>query len=392
MHTFRVRIEPLSERPILRPVMPELDSVRGIAIVAVLLYHGLYWHVNLAAFPRWQGILLSGFWLGRLGVNLFFVLSGFLITGLLIDSKSRLDYYRRFYVRRALRILPAYVALLGILAVTRHASWAFILLSLAYLANFTRLFGVAIAYPVLWSLAVEEHFYLLWPWVVRKLSMRSLAVCCLVIIALSPLLRLWSFHLAARPSYVINDYTWNSADGLACGALLAISIRLYSLSRVALLSICAYCATAAAGLIVIGWPFGILSRHNAFGMALQIIPWQVFFVALLALFLFVGSGSRAALVQSPFLRFFGEISYGLYLIHILVFDAFDHFSPLTFNLAHLLFRLLIAGCVSVLLAYISRKQFENRFLRLKDRITVRSSEARERRPLNSIGRRANVYE
>jgi peptidoglycan/LPS O-acetylase OafA/YrhL len=188
----------MSERPILRPVMPELDSVRGIAILAVLLYHGLYWQVNLAAFSRWQRIFLSGFWLGRLGVSLFFVLSGFLITGLLIDSKSRLDYYRRFYVRRALRILPAYFALLGILAATRYASWPFILLSLAYLANFTRFFGVAIAYPVLWSLAVEEHFYLLWPWVVRKLSMRSLAACCLAIIALSPLLRLWSLHLAAH--------------------------------------------------------------------------------------------------------------------------------------------------------------------------------------------------
>jgi peptidoglycan/LPS O-acetylase OafA/YrhL len=165
---------------------------------------------------------------------------------------------------------------------------------------------------------------------------------------------------------VINDYTWNSADGLACGALLAISIRLYSLSRAALLPICAYSATTAAGLIVLGLPFGILSRKNAFGMALQIVPWHFAFVALLAIFLFVGSGSRATLVQFSVLRFFGEISYGLYLIHVLVFDAFDHFSPLTFNLSHLMFRLLVAASVSVLLAYISRKQFEDRFLAMKN--------------------------
>src|SRR5258707_11165765 len=84
---------------LLRRQMPELDSIRGIAILAVVIYHGFYWQVNLAAFPRWQQILLTLAWPGRLGVNLFFVLSGFLITGLLLDSKTKQDYYKRFYIR-----------------------------------------------------------------------------------------------------------------------------------------------------------------------------------------------------------------------------------------------------------------------------------------------------
>ena len=116
--------------PLLRPVMPELDTLRGLAILMVILYHGLYWNVDL---PRYHGVLrvfLTAMWAGRLGVNLFFVLSGFLITGILIESRDRSDYYKRFYVRRALRILPAYLVILVILAAARYAPISFILLSL----------------------------------------------------------------------------------------------------------------------------------------------------------------------------------------------------------------------------------------------------------------------
>lgn len=132
--------------------MPELDTIRGLAILGVLLYHGLYWNVNLSNFPSLERIILTGMWAGRMGVDLFFVLSGFLITGILLDSRNRQDYYRRFYARRALRILPAYLLILAILAVTKYTPLSFVLLSLIYLSNLTPLFGIPIAYPVLWSL------------------------------------------------------------------------------------------------------------------------------------------------------------------------------------------------------------------------------------------------
>jgi peptidoglycan/LPS O-acetylase OafA/YrhL len=104
-------------------------------------------------------------------------------------------------------------------------SFKFMGLSLLYLSNLTPLFGVAIAYPVLWSLAVEEHFYLLWPMAVRNLPSRTILAASTAIILLSPLLRWVSFNLVAPRgwvSYQIFDYTWNSADGLACGAFLAL--------------------------------------------------------------------------------------------------------------------------------------------------------------------------
>src|SRR5262249_14959626 len=146
------------ELPLLRGHMPELDSVRGLAILMVLVYHGLYWAIRLERFPYLERAVLTAAWTGRLGVNLFFVLSGFLITQLMAESKGKENYYTRFYWRRALRILPAYFATLALLGIL-GTSPAFLGLSAVYLANLTPLFGVVIAYPVLWSLAVEEHFY-----------------------------------------------------------------------------------------------------------------------------------------------------------------------------------------------------------------------------------------
>jgi peptidoglycan/LPS O-acetylase OafA/YrhL len=175
--------------------MPELDTLRGIAVSLVVCFHsfGFLYGINgLSGIPKVLVALTLPVWVG---VNLFFVLSGFLITGILLDTKSRADYYRQFYVRRALRILPLYYAVLLLLLVLarsglveRHVSWSFLALSSVYLANVTTLFGVPMQYGVLWSLAVEEHFYLLWPAVVCRLSGRNVIVCASVIAALC----LWS--------------------------------------------------------------------------------------------------------------------------------------------------------------------------------------------------------
>ena len=106
-------------------------------------------------------LAISGY--GGVGVNLFFVLSGFLITGILVNSRSNPDYYRRFYTRRALRILPAFYATLLLLMLGGWIGWRFFLASILFLANSANLVGVAIQYGPLWSLAVEEHFYMFWP-------------------------------------------------------------------------------------------------------------------------------------------------------------------------------------------------------------------------------------
>ena len=179
--------------PILRPAMPELDSIRGIAILAVVFYHEFYSIGMGTPLARWQHLLVLAFGPGRMGVNLFFVLSGFLITGILLKSRDDKNYYKRFYARRALRIFPIYFLLLIVLAALGYPR-SFLLLSLLYLSNLVHLFGVPLAYNVLWSLAVEEHFYFIWPFMVRTLTRKNLEVLAIALIASSPLIRLISYR------------------------------------------------------------------------------------------------------------------------------------------------------------------------------------------------------
>jgi peptidoglycan/LPS O-acetylase OafA/YrhL len=346
-----------SKEQLIRPVMPELDSIRGAAILGVLIYHGFYWSVDPNAFPLWQRICLTATWPGRLGVNLFFVLSGFLITGLLLDSRHRPDYYKRFYVRRALRIFPAYLALLALLAFLRYPP-SFLALSLVYLSNLTPLFGINIAYPVLWSLAVEEHFYFIWPLAARQLSRRNLLLVSIVIIVVSPVCRYLSFQHSQ--GFEFNDYTWNSADGLACGAVLGILIRKGQENRRRLFQLVWISAILAAML----WPFALLTRTQRLGAALQVVPWHLAFVCVLGLCLLIGTTQWKWLVQLPALRFFGQISYGLYLIHLLVFRGYDHLVN-WHGFLGLSVRFLIVGSMATLIAWLSRQHFEEYFLRMK---------------------------
>src|SRR5579859_7989208 len=148
--------------------MPELDSLRGVAILAVVFYHGLFWSNNLQGLSGAVRIAVNLTRFGWLGVNLFFVLSGFLITGILMGRKTAPNYYSHFYFRRTVRILPALYGLLLVLSLVPHQSYKYLVLSFFFRANLAPLLHIPYTYAVLWSLAVEEHFYLLWPWAVRR--------------------------------------------------------------------------------------------------------------------------------------------------------------------------------------------------------------------------------
>lgn len=97
---------------VLRPRMPELDTLRGVAVLLVLFFHAFHLSAYHATALPWANWIFAATSTGWAGVNLFFVLSGFLITGILLDTRFEPGYYRRFYTRRALRILPAYYAIL----------------------------------------------------------------------------------------------------------------------------------------------------------------------------------------------------------------------------------------------------------------------------------------
>ena len=142
---------------------------------------------------------------GWLGVHLFFVLSGFLITGILLDSRDKPNYFRNFYGRRALRILPLYMAVIAVSAVFYRGAWTYMLLAAGFMANFASYLGVGIPHGpgVFWSLAVEEHFYLGWPLAVRLLPRRALLVLCLILFCGEPVLRAVAFKHGLDPEALI---------------------------------------------------------------------------------------------------------------------------------------------------------------------------------------------
>ena len=371
-------------QPVLRPKMPELDSLRGIACLMVLVFHGFGNHFTadgLGAIPR-MVVRISGY--GWTGVNLFFVLSGFLITGILLESRGERGYYKRFYIRRALRILPAYLGVVLLLIVLsraelvdREVSWGFIGLSLIYLSNLTQFFGVPLQYGVLWSLAVEEQFYLLWPTCVKKLNLRGTAIAAGAICILAPVCRV----AAARLGYNVFGYeTWLVADGLGMGALLAIAARAFHQSRTTL-----WRASAAVALVTVGcFLFDRVFGHTLAGGALHVTGINSFYASVVTATILLGSRFG---IRLRGLEFFGDISYGLYLVHPLCFDLYDHLSPKiwpsmangTGNFRVMAFRFLVVSSMAIAVAAVSRRLYEERFLRLKNRMAP-SLEAESQAP------------
>jgi peptidoglycan/LPS O-acetylase OafA/YrhL len=218
------------------------------------------------------------------------------------------------------------------------------------------------------------------------LTPRQLAFCSVAIISATPLIRWLSFASASRNSgyvsFAIYDYTWNSVDGLALGALLAIALRDFVRTRGALLALSSL-AILGATIIWLGcMPFGILDRQGTpIGAALQVVPWNIGFTGLLGLFLLLGTSQWKAVVSLSALRYLGRISYGLYLVHLLIFDAYDaavqrflpHMGLFLGIFPSICIRFLSVACTAVAIAHFSREYFENWFLNLKDHRAVVAS-------------------
>ena len=378
MNDLKQGVVTAAPMPLLRSHMPELDTIRGLAILGVVLHHAFYWVRDLSLYSPWQRVFLRTMGIGQYGVNLFFVLSGFLITGILLSARDRPDYFKRFYVRRVLRILPAYYLTLLILVVFKITSKGFLWMSLLYSSNLSLLLGIPMSYAVLWSLAVEEHFYLVWPAAVRKLSSRGLLVLAGSLLILSPLLRFSCSFFPAKYASIAQGcvyYTWNCADGLALGAVMALLVRRMNDDRRKLLRFSLFLIALGFVIGVAGLPFGITTRMNPVGVALQWVPWNLGSGGLLGLFLLAGSGKWKWLVTPRILTFFGAISYGLYLYHLLFSDAYQWVVRRTgfdqqWNLSlwqRTWLAMIVWSTAAVAFSYLSRWYFEEPFLRLKER-------------------------
>lgn len=347
---------------------PELDGLRGVAILAVFAHH---------LFNRW----LPG---GFLGVDVFFVLSGFLITYLLVDEWERRGSIslKNFYARRALRLLPALLLWCAAFAAAApflsdrlaRAIYQGVALALSYVLNWVPALGFPWVSPlgIAWSLAIEEQFYLLWPPLLLLLLKRGarprrlacgLALAVVFVCAYRALLW-WSGATVPRVYYG----TDTRADALLVGCALGVLAAYDLLPRGHGFKLFARAAAAAGALFLcllatrITWEGGwlyvggltlIAVAAAAVLAATVVCPWRPF-VAVLRL---------APLV------WFGRISYGLYLWHFpvtrIIYPNQDR-APVAGK--------LLAGALAVVCAAASYYLVERRFLRLKDRFSPRPSD------------------
>jgi peptidoglycan/LPS O-acetylase OafA/YrhL len=349
--------------------MPGVDLLRGTAILVVVFFHGFAYSVPL--FP-WHNRLAAALFnltsYGWTGVNLFFTLSGFLITGNLIDSDGKPNFYSRFYIRRALRILPAYFLVLFLLGVTHTASLNYLAVCVIFLANWPRLLlhGSFVLYPVLWSLAVEEQFYTIWPWLYRRLLRNGLFILCLAMIFLCPVLRGVTISVSKADIF---SKTFMIGDNLAVGAAIAILCRSRRLGLKTLLWIGVALVCIPALILFILSNAGSTLKGDALGASLGYSMLELFTGGMLILMLYA---YRSKPIQKGlgFLLFFGEISYGLYLIHMLCWMLYDRFfgdAYLT-HASALLTRFAVANGIAVVLATLSKRYFENPIMGLKKKI------------------------
>lgn len=365
--------------------IPELDGFRGIAVLMVMIEH-VYevGGVPPVSMPDPVYFLLTHGWLG---VDLFFILSGFLITGILLDERSRGDYFQSFYRRRALRILPLALTCLvvcSVLYVHRYDRAFALSFSLAALfcANLNILFGV-LPVPgagVMWSLAVEEHFYLLWPVAIRRLSQPTIACFAAAIVLLSPLARGLAMHYGVRPQCVY-QLSWFRFDGLAIGALLALFVRTRHFT------------IRKTWIAALGWlgiltiltlalrPYGVFDAKSVLGEALRYTQAQGLFGASMAVCLAHRGTAWTRVLRSHFLAWTAALSYCLYLIHMPIGDLY-------FWALHrvgmndivtlgapgaLLARYIVILPVCFGLAALSGKYLERPFLRMRTRTQQASS-------------------
>ena len=329
-----------------RARVPVLDGLRGIAILLVMEFH--FFGMPAFAGPRSAHLLDRGAWVirnpGWAGVDLFFVLSGFLITGVLLDAKGGAGYFRNFYARRGLRIFPVYYAFLlfvvlavphlgnleeitGTAGVVAHQGWYW-----SSLYNF----GIATSADVgratffqahFWSLAVEEQFYLVLPALVLVLSRRGLAIACAACVVSALVLRVvFVFGPSPFLAGTAGGITPARMDGFAIGGLLAIALRTPGmLERIRGWAGPAGVAAVGVLLLLAVRMHGALAPNRDGVVTIGLTATAFLFGSLLLIALTSDrSGPLARVLAHPVLRMFGKYSYCLYVVHLFIALALAH--------------------------------------------------------------------
>lgn len=376
--------------------VPALDGLRGLAVLCVMLYHfGTASGFQADTFVAKKIVgLFCNLWSG---VDIFFALSGFLITGILLREKQEPGYFTRFYMRRSLRIFPLYFAALIVIFIvlpTLHLQ-AFdnpgvqrVMNAQGWMWAYSQ--DLAITYhnddffdpdPLwighFWSLGVEEHFYLVWPLIVYLCSRRQLILTSVLLIVAAPAVRWTMMHYHMDPAAVYT-FTLSRMDQFAIGGLLALFVREYEPAQ-----LMRWARWAAAATILFLVVCVIEMRQPFYWSYPEALGFGFSFLALgsSALIVYAISPQHNAIkagLELGWLRFVGKYSYGAYVLHTpLQYGFMQLFGPqrieplaeplghATAQLVSLLGFVVLAIALTMLLAVIVFRVLETPFNRLK---------------------------
>ena len=364
--------------------IPGLDGVRGLAILLVLAHNLNPFSGTGRPLERWIEYDSNFGWVG---VQLFFVLSGFLITGILLDTRGAPRYLRAFFARRVLRIFPLYYGVLvggllvlpalglapsRLLADPDHRVWLWV-----YLVNWAEPLGRGVAaFPHFWSLAVEEQFYFAWPLVVRHAAPRRLLAIAggLMIAALAARIVVRAAGLGGEAAYM---FTVCRMDALAVGAAVAALIRMPA-AHAWLVDQRGRIAVGAGALFVAG--FVTTGGYARTGLPDQVYGYTILAVMFAALVVLVvldherGRGRIGAIFSHRILRSFGTYSYGIYLFHqfinqLIGVPLLDRLLPHGTGIKAGIVYMLAVTAASYAIAFVSYHAYEKHFLALKRHFT-----------------------
>ncbi len=358
-----------SRSTLARGFITELDGLRGVAILMVMVHR--FWPRTGVGY----GADVAG--AGWIGVDLFFVISGFLITGILLDTRDDRSYFRNFYARRALRIFPLFYVFVGGAFVVFAANPGFRdgagspLWYLFHLGNVPEgLLGKPVPYVLgpLWSLAIEEQFYLTFPFLVYVLDRRRLTIVLIAMVAIAPAIRLATMLLWPDHERVQYLFTPCRLDTIAVGCLLAIMVRSADVARWRTRAL--QLAAVAIPITVVLGMASRLDRTSPFDRVLGYTMVAFGCASVVTLLLFArGEPTTAALRWRP-LTYLGKLCFGLYLLHRPADKIVGAFAGHV-GFERELWLMPVKLAVALVLATISWRLLERPLLGLKDRFASR---------------------
>lgn len=359
-----------------RSYFPGIDGLRGLAILSVMTYHFFDSRFTIDQRASWD---FNPVRFGWVGVDLFFVISGFLITLILVSQKKRPHYFRNFFFRRTLRIFPLYFGFLFLfftlpvlLGLKMPASWdklstrqEFFWFYLADLYTFWFNSWPEFSLSHFWSLGIEEKFYLFWPFVIYAFSTKAMKIICALLFFISIFSKI--LMLGYHENGVLVNYTFPFCrlEGLVSGSYLALLFwegkRTFNLNQYFLIA------------LSLGVYLGIYIHEKTLApmtLTMQLIGFPL--NALVCFFLVSSALQKESLVtrlvDHSALRFLGKYSYALYLIHLPLLGLLTKLSPLQTKSHSVLpsfLPFLVWVLFSLLFARISWLFLENPFLKLK---------------------------